>query len=107
MKKSSLLFILRFMACYPWRVAAGLALAPARTLLGFVFPGVTQWFLDDLIPKGDTSRILPAALMTLRAMGMRQLFYALRTLANNAFELRITYDLRSRLHDKIRHLPLG
>jgi hypothetical protein len=27
MKKSSLLLILRFMACYAWRVAAGLALA--------------------------------------------------------------------------------
>lgn len=106
-KSSALSLILRFMACYPWRVAAGLLLAVAGTLLGFVFPGVTQWFLDDIIPSGDVSRIVPATLIAIAAMATRQLFYALRTLANNSFELHMTYDLRSRLHDKIQHLPLG
>ena len=106
MTASSLLLILRFMSRYPWRVAAGLSMAVAGTLLGFVFPGLTQWFLDDIIPKGDISRILPAAAMALGAMLLRQIFFSLRTLANNAFELRMTYDLRSRLHDKIQHLPL-
>ena len=94
------------MGRYPWRVAAGLSLSVAGTLLGFVFPGLTQWFLDDIIPSGDTSRILPAAMMALGAMLLRQIFFSLRTLTNNAFELRMTYDLRSRLHDKIQHLPL-
>lgn len=100
------LLILHFMARYPGRVAAGLSLSIAGTLLGFVFPGLTQWFLDDIIPSGDTSRILPAAAMALGAMLLRQIFFSLRTLTNNAFELRMTYDLRSRLHDKIQHLPL-
>ncbi len=107
MKTSSPFFlILHFMSRYPWRVAAGLSLSIAGTLLGFVFPGLTQWFLDDIIPNGDTSRILPAAAMALGAMLLRQVFFSLRTLTNNAFELRMTYDLRSRLHDKIQHLPL-
>ena len=94
------------MAHYPWRVAAGFSMAIAGTLLGFVFPGLTQWFLDDIIPSKDTSRILPASLMALGAMALRQVFFSLRTLANNSFELQMTYDLRSRLHDKIQHLPL-
>ncbi len=81
-------------------------MAIAGTLLGFVFPGLTQWFLDDIIPSKVTSRILPASLMALGAMALRQLFFSLRTLANNSFELQMTYDLRSRLHDKIQHLPL-
>ncbi len=106
MNVSPLRLILRFMAHYPWRVAAGLLMAVAGTLLGFVFPGLTQWFLDDIIPSKVTSRILPASLMALGAMGLRQLFFSLRTLANNSFELQMTYDLRSRLHDKIQHLPL-
>ncbi len=106
MTTSPLPLILRFMSRYPWRVAAGLSMAVAGTMLGFVFPGLTQWFLDDIIPKGDISRILPAAALALGAMLLRQFFFSLRTLANNAFELRMTYDLRSRLHDKIQHLPL-
>ncbi len=106
MNASPLRLILRFMAHYPWRVAAGFSMAIAGTLLGFVFPGLTQWFLDDIIPSKVTSRILPASLMALGAMALRQVFFSLRTLANNSFELQMTYDLRSRLHDKIQHLPL-
>ncbi len=98
--------LLRFMSRYPWRIAAGLTMAIAGTLLGFVFPGVTQWFLDDIIPHKRTDQILTATLFAWGAFALRQVFYSLRTLANNAFELRMTYDLRSRLHDKIQHLPL-
>src|SRR5687768_14178456 len=100
MRSSAAILVLRFMLRYPWRVAAGLSMAVAGSLLGFVFPGVTRWFLDDIIPSGDASRILPAVLIALGAMALRQLFYSLRTLGNNAFELRMTHDLRSSLHDK-------
>lgn len=81
-------------------------MAIAATLLGFVFPGVTQWFLDDIIPNKRTEKIFTATFLAWGAFMLRQIFYAMRTLANNAFELRMTYDLRSRLHDKIQHLPL-
>jgi ATP-binding cassette subfamily B protein/subfamily B ATP-binding cassette protein MsbA len=106
MQHSAARLILRFMARYRERVAVGLAMAIAGTLLGFVFPGVTQWFLDDIIPHHKLDRILPAALLAWGAFALRQVFYSLRTVANNAFELRMTYDLRSQLHDKIQHLPL-
>ncbi|MCE9519983.1 MAG: ABC transporter ATP-binding protein/permease [Verrucomicrobia bacterium] len=98
--------LLRFMARYPRRIALGLGMAIAGTLLGFVFPGVTQWFLDDIIPHKKIDQILPAALLAWGAFVLRQIFYSMRTLANNAFELRMTYDLRSQLHDRIQHLPL-
>ncbi|WP_166443097.1 ABC transporter ATP-binding protein [Phragmitibacter flavus] len=91
---------------YPWRVGAGLAMAIAGTLLGYVFPGLTQWFLDDIIPNRKVSAIMGVSLLGLAAFGLRQVFYSIRTLANNAFELRMTYDLRSELHHKIQHLPL-
>lgn len=103
---SPLRFVVHFMARYPWRVAAGLVMAVAGTLLGYVFPGLTQWFLDDIIPNRKTGAIMQASLLGLGAFALRQLFYALRTLANNSFELRMTHDLRSELHRKIQHLPL-
>ncbi len=104
--KSPFALILRFMGRYPWRVAAGLAMSIAGTLLGFVFPALTQWFLDDIIPNRKSEAILGISLLALSAMALKQLFYSLRTLANNAFELRMTFDLRSQLHGKIQHLPL-
>lgn len=91
---------------YPWRISAGLAMAILGTLLGYVFPGLTQWFLDDIIPNKKTSTIVQVSLLGLAAFGLRQIFYSIRTLANNAFELRMTYDLRGELHHKIQHLPL-
>lgn len=103
---SSMRLILRFMSRYPWRVTAGLAMGVTGTLLAYVFPALTQWFLDDVIPNRDTSRIVQLSAIGLGAMFLKQLFFSLRTLANNAFELRMTYDLRSRLHEKIQHLPL-
>ncbi|HEY2572653.1 MAG TPA: ABC transporter transmembrane domain-containing protein, partial [Verrucomicrobiaceae bacterium] len=98
--------LLRFMARYPGRIALGLAMAIAGTLLGFVFPGVTQWFLDDIIPHHRFDRIAPAGLLAWSAFALRQFFFSMRTVANNTFELRMTFDLRSELHHKIQHLPL-
>lgn len=98
--------LIRFMLRYRGRVALGLFMGVAGTLLGFVFPGVAQWFIDDIIPRRRVDLILPASLLALGAFALRQLFYSLRTVANNAFELRMTHDLRSQLHEKIQHLPL-
>ena len=106
MESSPARLLLRFMSRYRGRVALGLFMAVAGTLLGFVFPGVTQWFIDDIIPNKRLDRILPAAMLAWGAFALRQVFYAMRTVANNTFELRMTYDLRSQLHQKIQHLPL-
>jgi ABC-type multidrug transport system fused ATPase/permease subunit len=106
MQPSAARLLFRFMWRYRGRAAMGLSMAISGTLLGFVFPGITQWFLDDIIPHHKLDRILPAALLAWAAFALRQLFFSLRTVANNAFELRMTYDLRSQLHDQIQHLPL-
>lgn len=103
---SSFRLLLRFAARYPWRVAAGLSMAVLGTLLGFVLPNTTRWLIDEVIPQRDTALLWKVALLTLGAMFIRQVLFSLRTLANNAFQLRMTYDLRSSLHEKIQHLPL-
>lgn len=103
---SSFRLLLRFAARYPWRVAVGLVMAVLGTLLGFVLPNTTRWLIDEVIPKRDVTQLWHVALLTLGAMLLRQILFSLRTLANNAFQLRMTYDLRSSLHEKIQHLPL-
>ena len=81
-------------------------MAVLGTLLGFVLPNTTRWLIDEVIPKRDVAQLWHVALLTLGAMLLRQVLFSLRTLANNAFQLRMTYDLRSSLHEKIQHLPL-
>lgn len=96
----------RFVVRYPWRITVGLVMAIAGTLLGYVFPGLTQWFLDDIIPNQKFDEIWYVSLIALGAMAIRQVFYSLRTLANNAFELTMTYDLRGELHRKLQAMSL-
>src|SRR3954469_16736647 len=98
--------LLRLAGRYPWRVAAGLSMAILGTLLGFVLPNTTRWIIDEVIPQKDMTRLWHVALLTLGAMLLRQVLFSLRTLANGAFYLRMTYDLRSSLHEKIQRLPL-
>lgn len=105
-KPSPFRLLLRLAARYPWRVTIGLFMATLGTLLGFVLPNTTRWIIDEVIPKHDMARLWQLTLLTLGAMLLRQVLYSLRTLANSAFYLCMTYDLRSSLHEKIQRLPL-
>ncbi|MDB6005767.1 MAG: transporter ATP-binding protein, partial [Prosthecobacter sp.] len=95
-----------FIAQYRRHVFRGLFLSVAGTLLGFVFPVITRWFVDDIIPHRRLELIALAVEIALAAFLLRQLFWGLRIIANNAFELQMTFDLRSLLHDRIQRLPL-
>ncbi|MCC6352538.1 MAG: ABC transporter ATP-binding protein [Verrucomicrobiae bacterium] len=91
-----------------WRMAAlQLALALAGTALILVFPGVVQWFIDDILPKGQRGAVWLAGGLALAAFLGREVLFFLRTLVNTAFEQRMTHDLRAALHQKIQHLPLS
>jgi ABC-type multidrug transport system fused ATPase/permease subunit len=105
-KPSPFRLLMRFAARYPWRIALGLTMAILGTLLGFVLPNTTRWLIDEVIPQRDMARLWQLTLVTLGAMLVRQILYSLRTLANSAFYLRMTFDLRSSLHEKIQRLPL-
>ncbi|MCA1964375.1 MAG: ABC transporter ATP-binding protein, partial [Prosthecobacter sp.] len=91
-----------------WRMALVLlALAAAGTSLVIVFPGVVQWFVDDLIPRRDLDGVWRAGSLAAGAFFLRELLFWARTRLNSAFEQRMTADLRGQLHEKITHLPLG
>ncbi len=90
-----------------WRIALlQLALALAGTGLAFVFPGVMQWFFDDIIPNRRADMIWRAAGLALLAYLGREVLFYFRTRVNSAFEQRMIFDLRGRLHRKIAHMPM-
>lgn len=91
-----------------WRMALlQLALAVAGTSLIIVFPGVVQWFVDDIIPKKDVAGIWKAGGLAVGAFFLREFLFYIRTRVNSVFEQRMIFDLRGQLHRKIARLPLG
>ncbi len=90
-----------------WRITLlQLILAVGGTLLMFVFPGVMQWFIDDIIPNQKSELILQAAGLALAAHAGREFLFYLRTRVNSVFEQRMIFDLRGRLHRKIAHMGM-
>ena len=84
-----------------------LALAVAGTLLILVFPGVVQWFVDEIIPQKRTDLIWGAGGLAAGAFLLRELLYYFRTRVNTEFEQRMIVDLRGQLHEKIARLPVS
>jgi ATP-binding cassette subfamily B protein/subfamily B ATP-binding cassette protein MsbA len=91
---------------YPWRAVGTLLLAVACTLLVVVLPALTKEFTDEVIPRGQTERIVPLALLGVGAIALRQFLFTLRTVSNNHFEQAIVHDLRRELYGKIQRLPM-
>ncbi|HEY1082062.1 MAG TPA: ABC transporter ATP-binding protein, partial [Prosthecobacter sp.] len=90
-----------------WRMAAvQLVLAVIGTSLIIVFPGVVQWFVDDIIPNKDIPGIWRAAGLAVGAFFLREFLFYVRTRLNSVFEQRMIFDLRGQLHRKIARLPL-
>lgn len=94
-------------ATHHWRMALlQVSLAITGTLLLPVFPSVTQWFFDDIIPNKRQDQIIPAALMMLGAFILIEVLFYFRTRVNSAFEQIMVFDLRGQLHRKISHMSL-
>jgi ABC-type multidrug transport system fused ATPase/permease subunit len=99
--------LLRFASAH-WRMALlQFVLAIFGTSLIVVFPGVVQWFVDDLIPRRDVSGIWKAGTLAVGAFFLRELLFYIRTRVNSSFEQRMIFDLRGQLHHKIARLPLA
>ena len=105
--KSPMRFLSDLALRYPGRIIRGLILSILGTLLAFVLPNATRWIIDEIIPARDLNQLRQAIAWTLGALLFRQVFFTLRTLSNNEFQLRMTSDLRSLLHAKMQHLPVS
>jgi ABC-type multidrug transport system fused ATPase/permease subunit len=91
-----------------WRMALlQLSLAVAGTLLMPVFPGVTQWFFDDIIPNQKADKVIQAAGIMLGAFTAIEVLFYVRTRVNSIFEQRMVFDLRGQLHRKIARMQMG
>lgn len=92
---------------YPGFAAATMLCAILTTLLGLVYPKLTQLIIDQVIVAGQHPLLLPYVVALAVAFIFRDLFNLLRIRLNNTFEQHVVFDMRCELYAKLQRLPVG
>jgi ATP-binding cassette, subfamily B, bacterial len=101
-----MLRIFRRAFAYPGQAFTSLIMAVVCTLLVLVLPSVTKTLVDDVIGKRREDLLISTGLLGIGAIFLRQILFTLRTYGNNAWEQRLTHDLRTALYNKLQRLPI-
>ncbi len=92
---------------YRLMVAATIGCAVLSLAFGMLYPRLTRLLLDDVIAKGRSEWLTPAALGLLGAFLLREVFNSLRIRVNNHLEQRVICDLRRDLYARLQRLPVA
>ncbi len=98
--------VFSYLRRYPLLGSTQMFCAVLMTLLMLVFPQVTKHIVGEVIPNGNSSDLITAAMIALAAFAGTNLFNSLRIVINNTFEQRVIYDIRSDLYQKLQRLPM-
>jgi ATP-binding cassette, subfamily B, bacterial len=103
----SIFRVFSYLRHYPRLATAQLLCAVGMTLAVFIFPKITGYAIDKIIPDparhGEFSFWIGAALLGFLA---KEGLNSLRICINNVFEQKVIFDIRSDLYAKIQRLPL-
>src|SRR5262245_35211008 len=101
-----MLRVFRRAFAYPGRALASLMMAVICTVLVLVLPSVTKVLVDEVIGKRRADLLFTTGMLGIGAIFARQVLFTLRTYGNNAWEQRLTHDLRTALYNKLQRLPI-
>lgn len=103
----SILRVFSYLRNYPFLASAQLFCAIGMTAAVFVFPKVTGYVVDHIIPNAARhGEFLFWICVAFFGFLAREGLNALRILLNNVFEQKVVFDIRSDLYEKIQRLPL-
>ncbi len=103
----SILRVFSYLRNYPFLASAQLFCAIGMTAAVFVFPKVTGYVVDHIIPNAARhGEFLFWICVAFFGFLAREGLNALRILLNNVFEQKVIFDIRSDLYEKIQRLPL-
>jgi ATP-binding cassette subfamily B protein len=97
----------RYLRPYPWMAVATMLCALLSTALGFAFPKLTQFIIDEVIGNHRTELFGYAILGLVAAFVLRDVFNSIRIRINNTFEQNVIYDMRRDVYAKLQRLPVG
>lgn len=104
----SIFRVFSYLKRYPAMATLQLLCAVGMTAALFVFPTITGYSVDKILPDPDKhGDFLFWVVMALLAFVMREGLNSARIFINNHFEQRVIYDIRSDLYGKIQRLPLN
>ncbi len=99
--------VFSYLKNYPGLAAAQLFCAVGMTLAIFVFPNVTGYVIDHILPNPTRhGEFLFFIFAALGAFLIKDGLNSLRIFINNHFEQKVIFDIRSDLYEKIQRLPL-
>lgn len=105
---NSILRVFSYLRRYPILASLQLFCAFGMTAALFVFPTITGYAVDKILPDASRHHEFPYwVALTLLAFGIREGLNSLRIFINNSFEQKVIYDIRSDLYGKIQILPLN
>lgn len=107
-RMKSIFRVFSYLKRYPKLAALQLFCALGMTAALFVFPSITGYSVDKILPNparhGEFSFWV---MMALLAFVLREGLNGVRIFINNHFEQKVIYDIRSDLYEKIQRLPLN
>ncbi len=103
----SIFRVFSYLKHYPGLATAQLLCAVGMTLAVFVFPKITGYTIDKIIPNPARHGEFPFWItMALLGFLAKDGLNSLRIFINNTFEQKVIYDIRSDLYAKLQRLPL-
>jgi ATP-binding cassette subfamily B protein/subfamily B ATP-binding cassette protein MsbA len=102
----TILRVVSYLRRYPMLAGAQLVCALLGTAAVIVFPKITAYIIDVVIPNEDRGLFVALIALAFLAFFVREGLNSLRLILNNIFEQKVIYDLRSDLYQKLQRLPL-
>ena len=104
----SILRVFSYLRRYPKLASLQLLCAIGMTAALFVFPTITGYAVDEILPNPSKhNEFLFWVMVPLLAFALREGLNSSRIFINNPFEQKVIYDIRSDLYGKIQLLPLN
>jgi len=102
----SVVRVISYLKRYRLMFTAQLVCAVLSVAAAAVFPKVTGYTIDHVIPEKNVSLFITLVLVTLLGFVLKDGLNSLRIVINNHFEQRVIYDIRSDLYKRIQNLPV-
>jgi ATP-binding cassette, subfamily B, bacterial len=99
--------VLSYLKPYPTLAIATMGCALLSQALGFAYPKLTEYVIDDVIGEKRPDRLTVVIVALISAFLLRDLFNSLRIRINNTFEQNVIFDMRRQLYAKLQRLPVN
>ena len=104
----TILRVIGYLRGYPLLGSAQLICATLMALSVVVFPSITGYVVDEILPEpARHHELLFWVFLGLMGFFLKDALNCARIILNNHFEQRVIFDIRSDLYQKLQRLPLG